>query len=88
MYYDLTNQSKTTNTVNLSLGPFYISPQQILIGIIVELFSLIPSILIVQLFRRLRLRQKQIAPLQQALYKINPSLKMLRKYFQMKIISF
>ena len=84
MYYDLTNQAKmtnSTNTASLSLGPFYISPQQIIIGLIVELFSLIPSILIVQLFRRIRSRQKQLSPLREALYKINSSLKMFVKLF-------
>jgi hypothetical protein len=35
---------------------------------------LIPSLLLVQLFRRLQSRQKQIAPLRQALYKIKPNL--------------
>jgi polycystin 1L2 len=40
----------------------------------VELFSLIPSILLVQFFRRIRSRQKQILPLHQALYKIKPHL--------------
>lgn len=45
---------------------------KIAIGVIVELFALIPSLLLVQLFRRLRSRQKQISPLRQALYKIRP----------------
>ncbi len=38
---------------------------------IVELFSLIPSILLVQLFQRLRPRQLQLSSLRQALYKLN-----------------
>lgn len=42
------------------------------IGIIVELFALVPSLFIVQFFRRIRNRQ-QISPLQQALNKIKPS---------------
>ncbi len=47
---------------------------KITIGIIVELLALIPSLLLVQLFRRIRSRRKQISPLHQALYKINSSL--------------
>ncbi len=43
---------------------------------IVELLSLIPSILLVQMFRRLRSRQKHTTPLRQALYKIKPHLEM------------
>ena len=41
----------------------------------VELFSLIPSLLIVQFFRRIRSRQ-QLSPLRQTLMKINPSTQM------------
>ena len=43
-------------------------------GIFVELLALIPSLLLVQLFRRIRSRRKQISPLHEALYKINSSL--------------
>ncbi len=39
-----------------------------------ELFLLIPSLLLVQLFRRLRSRRKQIASLHQALYRVKSSL--------------
>ena len=42
----------------------------------VELFSLIPSLLLVQIFRRLRPRQKPLSGLRQALYKIKAPLKM------------
>jgi hypothetical protein len=49
---------------------------KIIIGIIVELLSLIPSLLLVELFRRLRSREKQISPLHRALYKIRSSIKM------------
>ena len=45
-----------------------------MIGIVVELFSIVPSVILVQLFRRLESRDKQISPLRQALNKINPSL--------------
>ncbi|CAF4085458.1 unnamed protein product, partial [Adineta steineri] len=44
------------------------------IGIMVELFTLIPSLLIVQFFRRIRPR-RQIAPIREALYKMKPSRK-------------
>jgi hypothetical protein len=42
------------------------------IGVISEVLSLLPSLLIVQLFRRIRSRQ-QISPLRQILYKLKPS---------------
>ncbi|UJR21041.1 hypothetical protein I4U23_024141 [Adineta vaga] len=71
MYYDLSNE---TNTAQISLGLFYITTQQIVIGIIIEFFALIPSLLLIQLFRRLRSRQKSISPLHQALYKIEPNI--------------
>ncbi|CAF4192320.1 unnamed protein product, partial [Adineta steineri] len=77
MYYDLSNQAKSNNSTNsasLSAGSLQINSQQIIIGIIVEFFAFIPSLLIVQLFRRLRSRQKQLSPLHQALYKIKPHL--------------
>ncbi|CAF1263903.1 unnamed protein product [Adineta steineri] len=77
MYYDLSNEANTSSETHsgaLSIGPFYIAPQQIGIGIMVELFTLIPSLLIVQFFRRIRPRQ-QIAPIREALYKMKPSRK-------------
>ncbi|CAF1533194.1 unnamed protein product, partial [Adineta steineri] len=77
MYYDLSNEanaSSDTHSGALSIGPFYIAPQQIGIGIMVELFTLIPSLVIVQFFRRIRPR-RQIAPIREALYKIQPSRK-------------
>jgi hypothetical protein len=45
------------------------------IGIIVEFLSLIPSLLLVQFFRRIRTRHQQVSPLRQALYKIKPDMK-------------
>jgi hypothetical protein len=72
MYYDLSKEAKMTNssnTVSLSLGPIYLSSQQIIIGVIVELFALIPSLLLVQLFRRIRSYKKPSSPSQKALYK-------------------
>lgn len=74
MYYDLSNEAQfnnsTSEAVSISLGPFYISGRQILIGVIVELFALIPSLVLVQLFRRIRSRQKRISPLRAALNEI------------------
>ncbi|CAF1390512.1 unnamed protein product, partial [Adineta ricciae] len=75
MYYDLSNEAKSTNTTQingLAIGPLYITPQQIAIGVMVELLTLVPSLFIVQFFRRIRSRQ-QISPLQQTLYKIKTS---------------
>ncbi|CAF1131898.1 unnamed protein product [Adineta steineri] len=77
MYYDLSNEanaSSETHSGALSIGPFYIAPQQIGIGIMVELLTFIPSLLIVQFFRRIRPR-RQIAPIREALYKMKPSRK-------------
>ncbi|CAF1000565.1 unnamed protein product [Adineta steineri] len=77
MYYDLSNEanaSSETHNGALSIGPFYIAPQQIGIGIMVELFTLIPSLLIVQFFRRIPPRQ-QVSRLREALYKMKPSRK-------------
>ncbi|CAF4281045.1 unnamed protein product, partial [Adineta steineri] len=82
MYYDLSNQTKSNNSTNsasLSIGSLQINSQQIIIGIIVDFFAFIPSLLIVQLFRRLRSRQKQFSPLQQALHKIKPHLQCQKK---------
>ena len=85
MYYDLSNEAQmknfTAKTVGFSLGPLYISGQQILIGMIVELFALIPSLLLVQLFRRIRSRQKPTSPIRTALYQIRKSLQMFVSFF-------
>ncbi|CAF4193018.1 unnamed protein product, partial [Adineta steineri] len=78
MYYDLSNEAKT-NSASLSFDSFYINPQQIIIGIIVEVFALIPSLLLIQLFRRLRSRRQQISPLRQALYAIKSNLEIKRE---------
>ena len=76
MYYDLSNESNSTESASLALGPVYLGLQQIFIGIIVELLALIPSLLLVQIFRRLQSRRKAISPLRQALYQIRSSVKM------------
>lgn len=55
---------------------------------IVELFALIPSLLLVQLFQRLQSRQKSISSIRRALYQIKPSLKMLGKYLNTSISYF
>ena len=68
MYYDRMNEATTSNsTSGLSLGPVHITSEQIVIGVIVELLSLFPSLLIVQLFQRLRPRQQLRSPLEEAL---------------------
>ncbi|CAF1279323.1 unnamed protein product, partial [Adineta ricciae] len=70
MYYDLSNEVKSRNTTSLSFGTVHFSSQQIIIGIVVEMFALIPSLLLVQLFRRVRPRRQQQSPLRQALSKV------------------
>ncbi|UJR12878.1 hypothetical protein I4U23_017052 [Adineta vaga] len=72
MYYDLSNQPKTSENLLLQLGPLKITPQQIGIGIMVELLTFIPSILIVQVFRRIRPRQ-QISPIENLFMKMKSS---------------
>lgn len=52
LYYEQTEQSNVNN--GLSIGPFYITLEQIYIGCIIEFFSLIPSTFVVQLFRRIK----------------------------------
>ncbi|CAF1670733.1 unnamed protein product, partial [Adineta ricciae] len=54
MYYDLQNEGKTSANISF---------EQIIIGVIVEVFSLIPSLLLIQIFRRLRSRHKSLSPL-------------------------
>ncbi|CAF4439163.1 unnamed protein product, partial [Rotaria magnacalcarata] len=58
LYYDQSNDADTnTNTRSLALGPLYISPEQIGIGIIVEVLTIVPSLLLVQFFRRIQSRR-------------------------------
>jgi len=47
---------------------------QIGIGIIAELLSFLPSLLLVQFFRRIRSRQQSFSPLHQTLYRIKPNI--------------
>ena len=65
------NQSKSTNNgPSISLGPIYITSEQIGSGIIVELLALFPSLFLVQLFRRTRqrpLKDDQLSLVKQAL---------------------
>ena len=79
MYYDLSNQAKSSNSTDsasLVFGPVYFSAQQIIIGIVVEVLALIPSLLLVQIFRRIRPRRKSRSPLREALYKIRSTVTM------------
>ncbi|CAF1353863.1 unnamed protein product [Adineta ricciae] len=63
MFYDLANEAKVKNSTSLSFGTFSITSDEILIGIMSELISLIPSILLVQLFRCLRSRHQRMKPI-------------------------
>lgn len=60
MYYDLSKN--TTEATHLSIGFLRISAETIVIGVITELFALIPSLPLVQLFRRLRCREEKAKP--------------------------
>lgn len=54
LYYDRIEQVKTARPwTAFHLGSFYITRQEIFIGVIVDLLTLLPSILLVQCFRRL-----------------------------------
>ncbi|CAF1492760.1 unnamed protein product [Adineta ricciae] len=57
MYYDLSDE--TSNTIGLSIGVLRINSQQIVIGVMTELLALLPSLLVVQLFQRLRSREEK-----------------------------
>ncbi|UJR08983.1 hypothetical protein I4U23_013233 [Adineta vaga] len=58
LYYDQMNNAKANQiTGSLSFGPLLVTREQIGIGIIVELLSFIPSLLLIELFRRISLRQ-------------------------------
>ena len=72
LYYDQMNEVKANAQSSLVFGPIYLSREQISIGVIVEVLSFLPSILLVQFFRRIQSRrsQKQLSPLQQAISQI------------------
>ncbi|CAF0742236.1 unnamed protein product [Didymodactylos carnosus] len=70
MYYDQTQESKKTTSGGLSIGPFYVTPEQIGIGVMVELICFLPSTLLVELFRRSRRRKKRPSPVTEAIKKI------------------
>ena len=76
MYYDLWTEAKTSNvTSGLALDSASVNSQQIVIGVIVEFLVLIPSLLLVQVFRRIRFGQPLIPPVRKAIHKINTRLK-------------
>ncbi|CAF1549867.1 unnamed protein product, partial [Adineta steineri] len=73
LYYNQISEAKAANnTTSLSFGPLYITPQQIGIGVIVEILVFVPSLLLIQFFRRIRSRhnQKQVSALHQAIFKL------------------
>ncbi|CAF1313923.1 unnamed protein product [Adineta ricciae] len=75
LYYDQVATAKANvNTASLAFGPLHITPEQISIGVIVELLTFLPSIFLVQFFRRIEPKrlQQQLSPLRQAIYKIRP----------------
>ncbi len=57
LYYDQQEEEEgKTTDMSLSLGPLYLTSTQIGIGVIVELITFIPSLLLIQFFRRIRPR--------------------------------
>ncbi|UJR27333.1 hypothetical protein I4U23_008626 [Adineta vaga] len=67
MYYDQKADANTKTTGGISMGPLYITPEQIAIGIIVELICFLPSTILVEMFRRLRPRRRPTPPVREAL---------------------
>ena len=55
LYYDLSNPS---SSVQLTLGPLTFSLQQVIIGVMIEFFVLVPSLLLLQSFRLIQSRVK------------------------------
>ncbi|CAF1178747.1 unnamed protein product [Adineta steineri] len=68
MYYDIKPDSSTPG--GITIGPFYITPEQISIGLIVELICFLPSTILVEMFRRLRPRRPPVPPIRAALQKM------------------
>ncbi|CAF2964280.1 unnamed protein product [Rotaria sp. Silwood2] len=79
MYYDLSNEAKVNNSTSLSFGTFSITFNQLLIGLMSELISLIPGILLIQIFRRLRSHHQRISPLAKVFHQIKPTTKIVKK---------
>ncbi|CAF4570593.1 unnamed protein product [Rotaria sp. Silwood1] len=67
MYYDQSEIAKSKTVNGINMGPFYITPEQIAIGIIAELICFLPSTILVEMFRRLRLRRRPASPVREAL---------------------
>ena len=60
LYYDQSTESKSSKTSSaLSIGSIPITSEQIGTGIFIELLSLMPSLLLVQLFRRSKQRSSK-----------------------------
>ncbi|CAH1796902.1 unnamed protein product [Owenia fusiformis] len=70
MFYEKDDPSSSNSTI---IGPFSISPEQISIGVISNLIVFPVSMLIVQLFRRSRLRTKRVSPVHAAIQKMQQS---------------
>ncbi|CAF4044663.1 unnamed protein product, partial [Rotaria sp. Silwood2] len=67
MYYDQSAIAKSHTVNGITMGPFYITPEQIAIGIIAELICFLPSTILVEMFRRLRPRRRPVSPVREAL---------------------
>ena len=53
LYYDRTKDTPN-DSLSISIGPLLITGEQVLVGVIVELLSFVPSLLLVEFFRRIR----------------------------------
>ena len=74
MIYHMKSNRQTIQIV--SIGSVSINLQQIIIGVIGEVIALIPSLFLVQLFRRLQPRHQPLSLLHQTLDKIKVQMKM------------
>ncbi|CAF1236168.1 unnamed protein product [Adineta ricciae] len=73
LYYDV-KENLTQDELDefgLTIGPFHISKEEVSIGVMVELIIFLPSLFLVTLFRRIKLRHpRTISPLGEALHTI------------------
>ena len=72
IYYDMQNEPKKGG---LEVGPFSLSPQQIGIGIMMNLICFPPSFILIQLFRRSKSRRTRNQILKETIQKTNSKFK-------------
>ncbi|KAI3380764.1 hypothetical protein SNEBB_003260 [Seison nebaliae] len=68
MYYDIQKDDSASNS-GLSVGPFHLTPSQIGVGVITSIIIIVPSMILVELFRRSRMRKPPPNRLREAIKK-------------------